>query len=360
MRKRIIMATVIGMTLCLAACGSKATSDKEKETSPKTEVSSKDAQDTDMKENEEKQQLDEAAYIGEYKDNDVDEVAMEIAKGEKEDYKIHISIYRLADFDDGVGTLTEKGMTFTATDPEGNPISGIIELDGNMAEVTFTDSTWSLLSENSSFVFEKMSDKTELSVDAAGVYSSKDGIVTLNTDGTGTISFQDTVSIRWNDHELIGADFTFPYTISGDTITIDVDGMERSFKKDGEMPKNDTQNPIMNFVGNYQSGRATMLVEASGDNGAKITISWAGSAWNEAVYTMSGECSVKEDSILVSYQDSTCRNVEYNDDGTVASDTTEYTDGSGTLTFKGNTVEWDDDSEDIDNLMVFEYIPTSD
>ena len=304
MRKRIIMATVIGMTLCLAACGSKAVSDKEKETSPKTEVSSKDAQDTDMKENEEKQQLDEAAYIGEYKDNDVDEVAMEIAKGEKEDYKIHISIYRLADFDDGVGTLTEKGMTFTATDPEGNPISGIIELDGNMAEVTFTDSTWSLLKEKSSYVYEKVSDKTEQSVD--------------------------------------------------------VDETENSSEKEEEMSQNDGGNPIMNFVGNYQSGRATMLVEASGDNGAKITISWAGSAWNEAVYTMSGECSVKEDSILVSYRDSTCRNVEYNDDGTVASDTTEYTDGSGTLTFKGNTVEWDDDSEDIDNLMVFEYIPTSD
>ena len=200
------------------------------------------------------------------------------------------------------------------------------------------------------------------SENAAGVYSSKSGIITLYADGTGTISFQDTVSIKWNDQVLIGEDFTYPYTISGDTITIDVDGMERSFTKGGEMPQSDI-NPIMNFVGTYIGtypvDRATMLVEALGDNSAKITISWAGSAWNKAVWTMSGECVLTEDSLLVSYQDSTCRNVEYNSDGTVESDTTEYTDGTGTLTFKGNTVEWDDDSENAYGTMVFEYSSAS-
>ena len=74
---------------------------------------------------------------------------------------------------------------------------------------------------------------------AAGVYSSKYGIITLYADGTGTISFQDTISIKWNDQVLIGENFTYPYTISGDTITIDWDGMERSFTKGGEMPQID-------------------------------------------------------------------------------------------------------------------------
>ena len=77
------------------------------------------------------------------------------------------------------------------------------------------------------------------SENAAGVYSSKSGIITLYADGTGTISFQDTVSIKWNDQVLIGEDFTYPYTISGATITIDWDGMERSFTKGGEMPQID-------------------------------------------------------------------------------------------------------------------------
>ena len=74
---------------------------------------------------------------------------------------------------------------------------------------------------------------------AAGVYSSKYGIITLYADGTGTVSFQDTISIKWNDQVLIGENFTYPYTISGDTITIDWDGMERSFTKGGEMPQID-------------------------------------------------------------------------------------------------------------------------
>ncbi len=204
---------------------------------------------------------------------------------------------------------------------------------------------------------EETNTEAKPSENIAGVYSSKSGIITLNSDGTGTISFQDTVFIRWNDKKLIGEDFAYPYTISGDTITVDVDGMERSFTKGGETPYSDVQNPIMNFVGTYQSGRAVMRVKASGNNSAEITISWAGSAASEAVWTMSGECIVNEDSILVSYQDSTCRVVEYNSDGTVASDATEYIDGSGTLTFSGNTVKWDDDTENADDVMLFEYIP---
>ena len=203
------------------------------------------------------------------------------------------------------------------------------------------------------------STESNQSQNLAGIYSSKSGIITLNADGTGTISFQDTVSIKWNDKELIGEDFTYPYTISGDTITVDMDGMERLFTKGGAMPQSDI-NPIVNFVGKYAGtypvDRATMLVEALGDNSAKITISWAGSALGGAVYTMSGECSVKGDSILIYYKDSTCRLVEYNSDGTVQSDTTKYTDGSGTLTFSGNTVKWDDDSEKSDEAMIFEHI----
>lgn len=252
----------------------------------------------------------------------------------------------------------ESIETETASETETETTNTEIAVESTAAEET--EATDTSAAESISIADEETDDERRLSENAAGVYSSKSGIITLYADGTGTISFQDTVPIKWNDQVLIGEDFTYPYTISGDTITVDVDGMERSFTKGGEMPQTDIQNPIMNFVGTYQSGRATMLVEALGDNSAKITISWAGSAWNEAVWTMSGECVLTEDSLLVSYQDSTCRNVEYNSDGTVESDTTEYTDGSGTLTFKGNTVEWDDDSENADDAMLFEYISTSD
>ncbi len=254
----------------------------------------------------------------------------------------------------------ESIETETANETETETTNTEIAVESTAAEET--EETDTSAAESISIADEETDDERRLSENAAGVYSSKSGIITLYADGTGTISFQDTVPIKWNDQELIGEDFTYPYTISGDTITVDVDGMERSFTKGGEMPQSDI-NPIMNFVGTYIGtypvDRATMLVEALGDNSAKITISWAGSAWNKAVWTMSGECVLTEDSLLVSYQDSTCRNVEYNSDGTVESDTTEYTDGTGTLTFKGNTVEWDDDSENAYGTMVFEYSSAS-
>ena len=93
--------------------------------------------------------------------------------------------------------------------------------------------------ESISIAAEETDSEIRPSENAAGVYSSKSGIITLYADGTGTISFQDTVSIKWNDQVLIGEDFTYPYTISGDTITIDRDGMELSFTKGGEMPQID-------------------------------------------------------------------------------------------------------------------------
>ena len=118
----------------------------------------------------------------------------------------------------------------------------------------------------------------------------------------------------------------------------------------------DFQNPIMNFIGYYQSGRATMFVESSKDNTAKIKISWGNSADSATVWTMSGECVTDDDSVTVFYHDSVCKNMEYNSDGTVKSETTGYTDGSGSITFRGNTAKWNDDIENVGDTMVFDYV----
>ena len=48
--------------------------------------------------------------------------------------------------------------------------------------------------------------------------------------------------------------------------------------------------------------------------------------------------------------------VEYNPDGTVKSETTEYTDGSGSVTFSGSTAKWNDDAENDGDTMVFDYV----
>ena len=119
-----------------------------------------DFDDIDMEiEEVELTEADDAKYIGEYLDSDVNEPNLEIAKGEDGKYIVQIGIYRLTSLEDGIGELTEKGMVFTATDAAGNPISGIITVDEDVATVTFTDSTWDLLENGSSFVYSKSSDK---------------------------------------------------------------------------------------------------------------------------------------------------------------------------------------------------------
>lgn len=200
--------------------------------------------------------------------------------------------------------------------------------------------------------------ETAAPVNAEGVYSSRSGVITLNADGTGTIRLQDTVPIRWDDRMLTGEDFAYSYTVSGDTITVDMDGMERSFTKGGEMPQSDI--PLATYIagtyyGNYPAERAVMYVEASQDDTVKITVRWGSSAMSAVEWTMSGICEEQGDSIVISYQDGMCREVEYHSDGTIASETTQYTQGTGTITFTGTTAEWSTSSEDFEGALVFEY-----
>lgn len=94
-------------------------------------------------------------YVGEYLDGVSEEATLKIAEGENGKYKIEIGIYRLTTIDDGIGELTEEGLKFTATDAAGNPIGGIITLDGDQATVTFTDSTWGLIPNGESFLYSR-------------------------------------------------------------------------------------------------------------------------------------------------------------------------------------------------------------
>jgi len=50
----------------------------------------------------------------------------------------------------------------------------------------------------------------------------------------------------------------------------------------------DWQNPVMNFFGEYQSGRAHAIVECLGNDEASITIEWGGSATELARWDIFG------------------------------------------------------------------------
>ena len=102
---------------------------------------------------------DEALYIGEYLDYDCNEPNLEIAKGSDGKYIVQIGIFRLTTLDDGVGELTSEGMSFTATDAAGNPISGIIMVEDQIATVMCTDSAWELLENGATYRYTKSSDE---------------------------------------------------------------------------------------------------------------------------------------------------------------------------------------------------------
>lgn len=84
-------------------------------------------------------------YVGEYLDYDYNEPELKINSNGDGTYFVYIGIIRLATFEDEDAVLTTAGLEFTAVDDAGNPIKGVITLEGNDAVVTFTESTWDLI-----------------------------------------------------------------------------------------------------------------------------------------------------------------------------------------------------------------------
>ena len=120
----------------------------------------------------------------------------------------------------------------------------------------------------------------------------------------------------------------------------------------------DGQNPVMNFIGSYVSGRAGALIEPEGTDSARITIEWGSSAWELGRWVMSGRFD--QDSMSVAYSNCVMTNVTYNEDGSVDSETTEYEDGTGRIIFGEDlTFTWHDDQSDRED-MIFEWSPTAD
>lgn len=124
-----------------------------------------------------------------------------------------------------------------------------------------------------------------------------------------------------------------------------------------EATAEDGQNPIMNFIGNYQSDRRTMLVEADGMDGAKVSIHWGSDAWTSSEWVITGKFEETDDSFVLNYTDGSYATVTYDDDGN-ATRSDEANDCSGTLEFNkaDGTVIWTDSKDETINNLVFEFI----
>ena len=123
------------------------------------------------------------------------------------------------------------------------------------------------------------------------------------------------------------------------------------FAEDG-----DWQNPVMNFVGDYQSGRAHANVACSGYTDAIITIEWGSSAWELARWIIFG--TLDTDTLAISYIGCQKTIVTYDDNGEVKSEEPEYEDGTGTITFlEDGSFVWHEDQSAYGEDMVFEWVP---
>ena len=118
----------------------------------------------------------------------------------------------------------------------------------------------------------------------------------------------------------------------------------------------DGQNPIMNYIGPYNCDRATILIEANGMEGAKATINWGSSAWEHSEWTLTG--SFDMDTLTITYEDCVRKDLVFDEDGNLTSETEVYTDGTGTIVFADDgTLTWNDEKEHQADGMTFIFTP---
>ena len=86
-----------------------------------------------------------AYFLGKHTRSD-DGSELNIAENADVTFAVDLTIIRLCNLENGVGTFEDHKLSFTVEDPNGNPMGGVIYRDGdNRLTVQITDSTWDLL-----------------------------------------------------------------------------------------------------------------------------------------------------------------------------------------------------------------------
>ena len=135
-------------------------------------------------------------------------------------------------------------------------------------------------------------------------------------------------------------------------------GLSACGSKTEEPVEDEGQNPIMNFIGTYASGRASIFIGATDEsNGANATVTWSSSAAENSTWVMSG--TFDPETLQFEYHDCVRTDYVYNESGDVESQEEVYTGGHGFMTFTDGdplTLTWQDDQEHMADDMVFEYV----
>ena len=116
----------------------------------------------------------------------------------------------------------------------------------------------------------------------------------------------------------------------------------------------DWQNPVMNYVGEYQCDRANATVECFGYDEAWVTIEWGSSAWEMTRWIIVGP--LDPDTGRITYENCSKANLIYDDAGEVKSEERVYDNGTGTIIFRDDgSFIWHEDQPESGNDMVFEW-----
>ena len=122
----------------------------------------------------------------------------------------------------------------------------------------------------------------------------------------------------------------------------------------------DWQNPVMNFVGEYQCDQAHATVECFGREEAKITVEWGGNAGELTRWDITG--FLDPDTLTIRYSGSMKLIITYDENGEIKNQEPVYGDGTGTILFdiENNTFTWHEDLSETGNDMVFQWIGSLD
>ena len=265
------------------------------------------------------------------------------------------------------GTLAQEGST----------LRGTLLSSGSKADLTVTvseegeDGLLLVVEGGETYHFTSMGDMT------ASI------IVTVNTEGWGMIGYEEGETVPELDPEWpyqsaqvnLGEPATYTFAAAPESGNLFV-----KWTKNGEdfstepvitvlldesadyvavfEADADWQNPVMNFIGEYQSGRAHALVACSGNEDAWITIEWGSSAWELARWDIIGRLDTE--TLTVAYSGVTKSIVTYDDSGEIVSQEPEYEDGTGIITFHDDgTFTWHEDQSAYGEDMLFEWLPVT-
>ena len=181
------------------------------------------------------------------------------------------------------------------------------------------------------------------SSDAAGKDASSDAAEQDAASGTA-----DTAAPSDTDETVAASDDP------GSEIAVVVDDSAKGVERSGR--EEEGQNPVMGFIGPYAYGSAGMYIEAGGGHDARVSVAWGSSTGKRSEWIMSGPFDEK--TLTITYSNCVRKDLVFNENGDVESETIAYENGTGTITFQegeNTSLVWKDDQDHMADNAVFTW-----